>query len=863
MGQLDALIYKQWILTKRQRLSFGCQIITPLFSILMIWGILYIVKNTDLSSNDLVPNAERGSLDLNGVIPTYVYPGYLVNPQTSKYAKIFKITSPYRVIRYGLSDPGIIDDVEDSLYKNINFVDYVYRQEDYTMFNRSEYASIDAANKVLTKDIQNGMIVNRDLIEHDMTIPDAVLIFNKYGKNSGMDINMQVNNLMRNQYHRGNGITRLQIETSFGNSKSRTIKMNVPTEGFIGTMTYLNNKFINSIATDRELPTIVSLVSKTVDSTALYGYIDSGIASICATFVPLALSMGFPVMLFTLVLEKEERIMSLLQINGLSNRNYWVSLYVFYFGLLTATTSIFSILGWIFIDSTFFTVVNKFMLTIFFLGWNLSQIGFSIFISLMVDSSVYANLIGYLLSVLMTLSFSGISLMVFPSPARMPMYFYLIPQCSFVRWFYSIIFDCFSTKCPSGIFQMKGDTMRSFWGLMLSVPFYIVLCFVVANFKYILSLMGIRIKSKKTIIDTDYFKMTDFVRDSLVSSVHALSDISSESVELSDERYTIVSKNLRKVYDNGTVALKDFSLNIPKNKIFGLLGPNGAGKTTFLSILTGALEKSSGDVYFEGQEVIFGRRNDARIGFCPQFDILWPSLTVEEHIQFFTKFKDFKPDNMEEYVNSLIEAVDLDKDKKKRADELSGGMRRRVSLCNAVSGEPSVIFLDEPSSGLDPVRRREFWELIKKIGVGKAVVLTTHLMEEADVLSDEIGIMMNGEVKAVGTPHVLKEKYSSGMKLQVVVDDPSSKESVLSQLRSSFPFLEVTWEFDKTLTVTLGSGSDKFRPIFESVRRLSTAGLVTDWSIMEGSLEEVFLNVTRKEAVPRHDNTDSDADVRL
>ena len=102
-------------------------------------------------------------------------------------------------------------------------------------------------------------------------------------------------------------------------------------------------------------------------------------------------------------------------------------------------------------------------------------------------------------------------------------------------------------------------------------------------------------------------------------------------------------------------------------------------------------------------------------------------------------------------------------------------MRRRVSLGMSVIGEPAVIFLDEPSSGLDPIRRREFWTLIKKVGRGRAVVLTTHLMEEADILSDEIGIMMKGELKCIGTSIKLKERLSSGMSMQVVVRDAACK----------------------------------------------------------------------------------------
>jgi ABC-type multidrug transport system ATPase subunit len=331
-----------------------------------------------------------------------------------------------------------------------------------------------------------------------------------------------------------------------------------------------------------------------------------------------------------------------------------------------------------------------------------------------------------------------------------------------------------------------------------------------------------------------------------------------DTINKRDDRYVILAQHLCKTYPNGKEALRDFSIRIRRDKIFALLGPNGAGKTTFLSILTGALQKTSGHVYFEGEEVVFGERTDAKIGFCPQFDVLWPSLTVDEHFIFFTKFKDFHPSSMPQYIDGLVNSLHLGRDRQKKAIELSGGMRRRVSLGNAVSGEPRVIFLDEPSSGLDPVRRREFWELIRKVGVGRAVVLTTHLMEEADVLSDEIGIMLSGELKTIGTANYLKDKYGGGMKMQIVLTSLDAKEKVLNILSSVFSSVEVTWEFDKTLTLTVSDKEQRMRKTFAIARDLQNEGLIQDWSLSNGSLEEVFLTVTNSSQASSTANKDFD-----
>ena len=196
--------------------------------------------------------------------------------------------------------------------------------------------------------------------------------------------------------------------------------------------------------------------------------------------------MGFPLLLYSLVLEKEEKILTLLKINGLDVKQYWISIYGFYMCLFTVTTTIFSILGWLFIDSTFFTKIPKDIITLFFLGWNLSQTSFGIFLSLIINESVYANMIGYITSVLMTLAFSGISFSIFPAPSTMPWYFFLIPHAAYIRFFYSATYDCVSGKCPKGLFgvlDMREETKRAFYSLYISAAFYALLSWTINHDK--------------------------------------------------------------------------------------------------------------------------------------------------------------------------------------------------------------------------------------------------------------------------------------------------------------------------------------------------------------------------------------------
>ena len=821
---------------------------TPMLSLLLIWAVIYIVNNTEIitsSSPDI-------SLDPSGIIPSYIYIGYAANKNNGM--GFFDHWNAYRILKYS-APPALKDTIKNMLERRITLVDYEQNGTKYPRFNESDYRTEDGQNQVLIKDLQTGWKVPRDKMERHQGIGDAYMLYNDSDFNGcGTNIHMQVNNIASNFLHRTNGISKIRFR--FNMTSNKTTSFIVGTEAYIGTMNYLNNKYLlERTAGPIELfviPKILSIISLTIDSSAIFGFVEAGLATLSIIFFPVALTMGFPLLLYSLVLESEEKILNLLNTNGLLTGNYWASIYLFYYTLFTVTTTIFSLIGWNFLDTVFFRDIPKLLLTLFFAGWNLSQISFGIFLSTVIKSSVYANLIGYLLSVLLSFALSGISLSVFPNPSTMPWYFYLVPHSAYIRFFYSVTFDCVSQKCPTGVFDLKGDTRRSFYALFLVTLLYtgLAAALVIFNWGDAISNFFTSSGTKQTQVtgEGDYQLPADVsigkisygtIQDGGIEKAPLLEE------EFADPSFTIVSQKLTKVYPNGTKALTDFSIKIKKDKVFGLLGPNGAGKTTFLSILTGSLQKTSGRVFLEGQEVRFGERRDALIGFCPQFDVLWPSLTVEEHVIFFTKFKRFTPPSMDAYLRETIGSVGLLDDCKKKATELSGGMRRRVSLACAVTGDPKVIFLDEPSSGLDPVRRREFWELIKKVGVGRAVVLTTHLMEEADVLSDEIGIMYGGELKAVDTPQALKDKYCSGLKMQIVLTEIEKKQQVIDHMMTSFKSCSVDWEFDKTITLTVEDSTHKMLKVFEAARRLTDQGLISDWSMMQGSLEEVFLSVVR------------------
>ncbi|MDQ3021801.1 MAG: ABC transporter ATP-binding protein [Bacteroidota bacterium] len=207
-------------------------------------------------------------------------------------------------------------------------------------------------------------------------------------------------------------------------------------------------------------------------------------------------------------------------------------------------------------------------------------------------------------------------------------------------------------------------------------------------------------------------------------------------------------KDLVKKYDE-LEAVKGISFDVYTGEIFGLLGPNGAGKTTTLEIMETLREKSSGEVIIDGLSIDKDQNEIKKIiGVQLQSAGYYPNLYLPELIELFAGLYNVETDPME-----MLKVVDLQEKAKSKFKELSGGQKQRFSICTTLINDPKIIFLDEPTTGLDPQARRNLWELIKKIKAkGTTIMLTTHYMDEAEILCDRVGIIDNGEIITIDTP---------------------------------------------------------------------------------------------------------------
>ena len=222
----------------------------------------------------------------------------------------------------------------------------------------------------------------------------------------------------------------------------------------------------------------------------------------------------------------------------------------------------------------------------------------------------------------------------------------------------------------------------------------------------------------------------------------------------------IAVKNLIKKYDNKFLALNNLSLNINKGEIIALLGPNGAGKTTLISTICGLTSITSGEIKVNGFDVIKDYRKTREIiGLVPQELALEPFEKVINSIRFSRRLFGKKDDN--EYLNQLLIKLQLHDKKNNIIKSLSGGMKRRVMIAKALSHNPKILFLDEPTAGVDVELRKDMWNIIRELKKeGVTIILTTHYIEEAEMIADRIGIINNGELLLVEEKNKLIKRMS-------------------------------------------------------------------------------------------------------
>ncbi|EPY88960.1 ATP-binding cassette sub-family A member 3-like protein [Camelus ferus] len=305
-----------------------------------------------------------------------------------------------------------------------------------------------------------------------------------------------------------------------------------------------------------------------------------------------------------------------------------------------------------------------------------------------------------------------------------------------------------------------------------------------------------------------------------------------------------VSKVFR-VGNKGKAAVRDLNLNLYEGQITVLLGHNGAGKTTTLSMLTGLFPPTSGRAYISGYEISQDMAQIRKsLGLCPQHDVLFDNLTVAEHLYFYAQLKGLSRQKCPEEVKRMLHILSLEDKRDSRSRFLSGGMRRKLSIGIALIAGSKVLMLDEPTSGMDAISRRAIWDLLQQHKSDRTILLTTHFMDEADLLGDRIAIMAKGELQCCGSSLFLKQKYGAGYHMTLVKEPHCNPEGISRLVHHHIPNATLESSAGAELSFILPKESThRFESLFAKLEKKQKELGIASFGASVTTMEEVFLRV--------------------
>ena len=302
----------------------------------------------------------------------------------------------------------------------------------------------------------------------------------------------------------------------------------------------------------------------------------------------------------------------------------------------------------------------------------------------------------------------------------------------------------------------------------------------------------------------------------------------------------IIIKNLSKVYDNGFSALKNINLEIQKGEIFAMLGPNGAGKTTLISIICGIVKPSAGNVTVEDFDIINDyRETRSKIGLVPQELTLEQFETVFNNVSYSRGLYGKKSNSS--HIEKILKQLSLWDKKDLILRQLSGGMKRRVLIAKALSHEPKILFLDEPTAGVDVELRQEMWKVVKSLReTGVTIILTTHYIEEAEAIADRVGVINQGEIIIVEKKsELLKKMGNKKLKVELqqeISDIPLSLKKYNLSIGNNKMSLDYTYDL-----------KEKQTGITNLLQDIKDSGLkLRDLKTEQSNLEKIFVTLVRE-----------------
>uniref|UniRef100_A0A8C4MK38 ATP binding cassette subfamily A member 9 n=1 Tax=Equus asinus asinus TaxID=83772 RepID=A0A8C4MK38_EQUAS len=324
-----------------------------------------------------------------------------------------------------------------------------------------------------------------------------------------------------------------------------------------------------------------------------------------------------------------------------------------------------------------------------------------------------------------------------------------------------------------------------------------------------------------------------------------------------DEKPVIIASCLRKEYagkkkncfakGKKKVATRNVSFCVKKGEVIGLLGHNGAGKSTTIKMITGDTKPTAGQVTLKGSS---GGDTIGFLGYCPQENVLWPNLTVKEHLEVFAAVKGLRKEDAAVAITRLVDALKLQDQLKLRVKALSEGMKRKLCFMLSILGNPSVVLLDEPSTGMDPEGQQQMWQAIRATfrNTERGALLTTHYMAEAEAVCDRVAIMVSGRLRCIGSIQHLKSKFGKDYLLEMKVKTPEQGEPLHSEILRLFPQAARQERYSSLMVYKLPV--EDVQPLSQAFFKLEIVKQsfnLEEYSLSQSTLEQVFLELSKEQ----------------
>ncbi|XP_052825678.1 phospholipid-transporting ATPase ABCA7 isoform X2 [Octopus bimaculoides] len=331
----------------------------------------------------------------------------------------------------------------------------------------------------------------------------------------------------------------------------------------------------------------------------------------------------------------------------------------------------------------------------------------------------------------------------------------------------------------------------------------------------------------------------------------------------------LIIKNLTKVYTGyrkKQLAVDRLCISVPKGQCFGLLGVNGAGKTTTFKMLTGEISPTFGDAYINGHSIKTNINQVYQsISYCPQFDALNSLLTGREHLELYARLRGVPEKEVKQVANWAIYKLDLTKYADRPSQTYSGGNKRKLSTAIALIGNPSIIFLDEPTSGMDPKARRYLWNCINSlVKSGRSIILTSHSMEECEALCGKIAIMVNGRFQCLGSVQHLKNRFGDGYLLAVRLHGQHPDlQPVMKYITEHFPHAVCKEKHYNMISYQLGIKEVSLSKIFCIMENMKSQMNIEEYSVTQTTLDQVFIHFANSQSSTIETEIDLHADLKF